>query len=189
MRCVSCRRSPAAVLLAIVAASVPAAAHNYVGLELRDLVRARVQSPSASATDLPVPLPGTDLSVVCFGVRNTGLFDSRITAIGLDLPGGLRGFTLVSPVSSGFHLIENVEHVPGLNDVTLDFALVSGRTFGGGKPAAGLPPSGDLTTFCVSGPFPQTMPIERMLDLGVLRVQRAGPDGEMGDLAVWADRP
>ena len=178
------------VAIIIAAAGAAAYAHNYVGLEHgRPLVAARVQSPSAQLTDFPDPIAGTDLSIVCIRVRNTSEFDSRITGIGLELPGDLTGFTLVSPTDSDFHLIEQVSQVPGLPDATLDFALVTGRTFGGGRPNTGLAPSASLTTFCVSGPFPQNVPIERLLDRGVLRVQRVGGDGELSDVAIWESRP
>jgi hypothetical protein len=163
--------------------------HNYIGLNDPGLVRARVQSPNASTADFPIGIPGTDLSIMCFKIRNTSPFDSRITAIGFDLPDSPTGFSLVSPTDGGFQLIEQVSNVPQLPDVTLDFALVTGHTFGGGRPHAGLPPSDTLTTFCVSGPFPEGTPIERLLDLGVLRVQRVGPNGEEGDVAVWENRP
>ena len=79
--------------------------------------------------------------------------------------------------------------MPGLPDVTLDFALVTGRNFAGGHPQRGLAPSLTLSTFCVTGPFPQNVSIERLLDRGVLRVQRVGSDGELGDVAVWESRP
>jgi hypothetical protein len=99
-------------------------AHNYVGLEHgRPMVAARVQSPNAQVTEFPLPIAGTELSLVCFRVRNTSEFDARITAIGLDLPGDLTGFTLVSPTDSDFHLIEQVSQVPGLPDATLDLPL------------------------------------------------------------------
>jgi hypothetical protein len=163
--------------------------HNYVGFSGSGLVSARVQSPNATTADFPVPIPGTDLSIVCFKVRNTSPFDSRITAIGFDLPNTPTGFSLVSATDGEFQLIEQVSNVPQLPDVTLDFALVTGSTFGGGRPHAGLAPSLTLTTFCVSGPFPQATPIERLLDLGVLRVQQVGPNGEEGDVAVWENRP
>ena len=123
------------------------------------------------------------------GRRKDRGFDSRITAIGLELPGEVTGFTLLSPTDSDFRLIEQVSQVPNLPDATLDFALVTGRTFGGGRPHSGLAPSVSLTTFCVSGPFAPNVPIERLLDRGVLRVQRAGADGELGDVAVWESRP
>jgi hypothetical protein len=95
----------------------------------------------------------------------------------------------VSPTEGDFHLIEGVTQVPGLPDVTLDFALVTGRTFAGGRPNAGLAPGSTLTTFCVSGPFSQDIGIERLLDRGVLRVQRVGADGELSDVAIWENRP
>ena len=153
--------------------------------------RARVQSPNANVADYPVPIPGTDLSVVCFKVRNASPQpnDSRITAIGFDVPGEATGYALIGPLDSAFHLIEQVSNVPELHGTTLDFALVTGRTFGGGQPNAGLPPSSTLTTFCVSGPFPQNQPIERLIDSGVVRMQRVGPDGESGDVLVWESRP
>jgi hypothetical protein len=175
-----------------VGASVTGAAvfaHNYVGLEHGSgLVSARVQSPNATLTDFPIPID-EGLSVVCFRVRNTSPFDSRITAIGFELPGDLTGFTLISPTDGAFRLIEDVARVPELPGVALDFALVTGRTFGGGRPEDGLAPSSTLTTFCVSGPFPQDVPIEPLLDRGVLRFQRVGADGELGDVAVWVNRP
>jgi hypothetical protein len=164
-------------------------AHNFIGLEHPALVRARLQSPNAALSDFPQPIAGTDLSVVCFGIRNSGAFDSRITAIGIEVPGERTGYTLVAPTGSSFRLVENVTRVPGLRDVTLDFALLTGRTFGGGRPGSGLAASTDLSTFCVSGPFPRDMPIERLLDGGVMRLQRVGMDGELGDVAVWESRP
>lgn len=145
----SVRLYVAALLVAQLATSL--SAHNYTGLEFPTLARARVQSPNAATVDMPQPIAGTDLSIVCFKVRNTSPYDSRITAVGLDLPGTLTGFTLNSPPDGDFQLIEQVSNVPGLPDLTLDFALVTGRTFGGGRPNAGLPPSSTLTTFCVSG--------------------------------------
>jgi hypothetical protein len=190
------------VLALPVLAAGSVAAHTYVGLEHRTLVRARVQSPNASAVDRPVPIPDTNLSVACFRIRNSGQFDSRITAIGLALPPDAlgqpqTGFALVSPLNAGFHLIEQVTQVPGLRNTTLAFALVTGKTFAGGDPHAGLAfHATELTQFCVSGPFPrrevadtpgeyELVPIEQLLNSGVLRVQQVGADGELGDVAVW----
>lgn len=188
--CIRPYASALSLALLVATCGATAFAHNYIGLEHgRPVVAARVQSPNAQLTDFPIPVPGTDLSIVCFRVRNTSEYDARITAIGLELPGEPTGFTLVSPTDGDFRVIEQVTQVPGLPDVTLDFALVSGRTFGGGRPQSGLAPSASLTTFCVSGPFPQNIPIERLLDRGVLRVQRAGVDGELGDVAIWENRP
>jgi hypothetical protein len=41
----------------------------------------------------------------------------------------------------------------------------------------------------VSGPFPPGTPIERLLDLGVLRMQAGGADSEEGGILVWDSRP
>jgi hypothetical protein len=160
-------------------------AHTYVGLTTT--VRARVQSPNASTADFPIPIAGTNLSIMCFKVRNSSTIDSRITAVGFDLPGTLSGFTLIAASVSDFHVIEQVSNVPLLPDVTLDFALVTGSTFGGGRPHAGLAPTTnplDLTTFCVSGPFPQTTSIETLINDGVVRFQAIGDD-DLGDIAVF----
>jgi hypothetical protein len=181
-------RSILALGIALLA-GVIVQAHTFIGILDPTSARARVQSPNGSVVDLPVPIPGTDLSVVCVRVRNASPFDSRITAIGFDVPGSATGYTLISPTDSGFHLIEQVSNIPELHDTTLDFALVTGRTFGGGQPNAGLAPSATLTTFCVSGPFPPTLPIERLIDSGVVRMQSVGADGEAGDILVWESRP
>lgn len=196
-----CRLVCLAVFLPVLLTGT-VAAHTYVGLEHRTLVRARVQSPNASAVDRPIPIPDTSLSIACFKLRNSGQFDSRITAFGLALPPDAlgapqTGFALISPLNAGFHLIEQVTRVPGLSNTTLAFALVTGRTFAGGDPQAGLAfHATELTQFCVSGPFPrrevagmpgeyELIPIEQLLNSGVLRVQRVGADGELGDVAVW----
>lgn len=163
-------------------------AHTYVGLN-DATVQARVQSPTANVADLPQPIPGSEDSIVCVKVRNTSPFDARITAIGFDLPdpldgGPLTGFTLLD-APEGFHLIEGVSNVPELPGVVLDFAIVTGRTFGGGRPNVGLPFSQSLTTFCAAGPFDRMLPIERIIDHGVLRFQRVGATGDAGDIAVF----
>lgn len=182
------RSVASAALIALMISMGTVLAHNYIGLEHPSLVRVRVQSPNATLTDFPVPVPDTSLSIVCFRVRNNGLDDSRVTAVGFELPGDSTGFTLISPTETDFQLVEQVTHVPGMKGVVLDFALLTGRTFGGGRPTAGLAPSPTLTMFCVSGPFQQDVPIERLLDNGVVRVQRVGADGELGDVAVWENR-
>jgi hypothetical protein len=47
----------------------------------------------------------------------------------------------------------------------------------------------DRTGDAAVGPFPRDIAIERLLDGGVLRVQRVGADGELEDIAVWENRP
>jgi hypothetical protein len=178
------------LLFLVVLSGTVTYAHTYVGLQHGSLAGARVQSPNSSVTEFPTPIPGTDLSIVCFRVRNTSPFDSRITAIGLEIPGAPEsGYTLISPVDSAFHLVDGASHVPEIKDAQLTFALFTGKTFGGGRPNTGLAPSSTLTSFCVSGPFPRDVAIERMLDRGVLRFQRVGEEGEDSDVSVWTDRP
>ena len=86
-------RFAVAAVFALIAGSV-LHAHTYVGIVNRDDARARVQSPNGSTVDFPVPIPGTDLSVVCFRVRNSSPYDSRITAIGFDVPARCSSFEL-----------------------------------------------------------------------------------------------
>ena len=110
-------------------------AHTYVGLLDPVNARARVQSPNANVADYPVPIPGTDLSVVCFKVRNASPQpnDSRITAIGFDVPGEATGYALISPLDSAFHLIEQVSLGTGVRsfsllEVAAGTGYVAGRT-------------------------------------------------------------
>jgi len=174
-------------------------AHNIKGVDNCRLATARLSSPTA-ALDMPVPIPGTNLSVVCFKVQNTSPYDARITAIGLDVPGELRGFALIDPASFNpadpanhvtvesylnFTLEDQVSHVPGFPGLKLDFALLTGNTFGGGRPKAGLASGQTTTTFCVKGPFPAGLSIEQLLNYSFVRFQRVGPDGESGDVGIW----
>src|SRR5215210_5519939 len=77
--------------------------HNIKGLEYPTLATARITSPTA-ATDVPIPIYNTGVSVACFKVRNTSPYDSVITAVGLELPGDYGDFNLVLPASSMFHV-------------------------------------------------------------------------------------
>jgi hypothetical protein len=175
-------------LCLLVLVGAPLLAHNVKGVKHPTLATARAQSPNANVTDFPIPIPSTNLSIVCFKIRNTSPDDSRITAVGLDLPGSLFGFTLISPTDIGFELSEDPGTVPDFPGVVLDFALVTGRNFAGGRPNLGLPPSTTPTTFCVMGPFNPTLPIESVLDNVYIRFQRVGPTGELSDVGIWERR-
>jgi hypothetical protein len=181
------------LVVALVAlAGAGAYAHNFLGLQHPLLARARVESPNASETDFPLPIPGSDLYRVCFRVRNSSPVtsaDSRITAVGFDVPGNLNGYTLFSATAGGFQLIEQVEHVPELPGVALDFALITGTNFAGGRPHLGLARSSVLSTFCVDGPFDPSVAIEQLLGRGVVRFQSVGAGGELGDIAIWERSP
>jgi hypothetical protein len=151
-------------LIALVALPVRVLAHRVIGRAYPALVTALVQSPTASPSDLPIPIFDVGLSVVCLKVTNTSRIDTRITALGLELPGTLSGFALVSPLDSGLSIQENVTGLPGFPGVTLDVAVVTGGGFTGGRPRLGLPPSSTPTVICLSGPFD---PLSNAADLGV----------------------
>ena len=177
-----------------VVSSVVSLGHTIRGVSNPTLAVARLSSPTSSV-DRPQPLGG-DLALACFNVQNRSPFDARITAVGLDLPGELTGFALVSPVGVGFDLDNEVGQIPGFPLLSLDFALLTGRTFASGNPWDGLPPSTTPTQVCVSGPFPRDpanaalfLPIEKLLDYSFVRFKNVGPNRDVSDVGVWESRP
>jgi hypothetical protein len=174
------------VLLALLAMIAPAAvfAHRVVGRTYPALVTALVQSPTASPSDLPLPIFDTGLSVVCIKVTNTSRVDTRITAIGLELPGKLSGFSLIAPLDGGLSIQENVEGIPGFPGVALDVAVVTGGGFTGGRPRLGLPPSAAPTVICLSGPFDPKVPIETALNGVFVRFDSGDPLSTASDIGV-----
>lgn len=208
-----------AVLGALALVSVVSlSAHFVKGVGPSGSTSAFVSSPTDGA-DAPIQVKwgsaagDTGLRVVCFFVANTSQprMDRpdwpRVTGVGFELPNSVSGFALVDPVDADWHLVEGVtaslaEH----GTVTLDFAIVAdvnptGRTPGRPKDPAGLPPGqqggvrGVGTRFCVSGPFPDTLPglgsttIERILN-GVVIGFQGVDDGEQGtDAGVWFPTP
>ncbi|MCL6482353.1 MAG: hypothetical protein K6U02_11570 [Firmicutes bacterium] len=175
-------------LCLLVLVGAPLLAHNVKGVNHPTLAMARAQSPNANVNDFPIPTDSFNLSIVCFKIRNTSPDDSRITAVGLELPGSLSGFKLLTPTDIGFELSEDPGTVPGFPGVVLDFALVTGRNFAGGRPNLGLPPSNTPTTFCVMGPFDPNLSIEKLLDNVYIRFQRVGTTGELSDVGIWDKR-
>ena len=180
-------------LIGLVSSAV-SLAHTIRGVNNPTLAVARLSS-TTSSVDRPQPLGG-NLALACFNVQNRSPFDARITAVGLDLPGDLAGFALVSPVGAGFDLENEVGQIPGFPLISLDFALLTGRTFASGNPRDGLPPSTTQTQVCVSGPFPRDpadpalfLPIEKLLDHSFVRFKNVGPTGEASDVGVWELRP
>jgi hypothetical protein len=180
------------VLIGLVS-SVVSFAHTIRGVSNPTLAVARLSSPTSSV-DRPQPLGG-NLALACFNVQNRSPFDARITAVGLDLPGDLSGFALVSPVGAGFDLESEVGQIPGFPLVRLDFALLTGRTFASGNPQDGLPPSTTPTGVCISGPFPRDpadpslfMTIETLLNYSFVRFKNVGANGEFSDVGVWEFR-
>ena len=182
-----CRTTIALVILA-AGWTVRLSAHRVIGRSYPASVTALVQSPTASPVDLPIPIFTTGLSVICFRVSNTSPVDVRITAIGLELPGTLSGFSLLSPLDRGLAVQENVQQLPGLPDVTLDVAVVTGTSFAGGRPRLGLLPSAAPLPICLSGPFNPTTPIETLLNGVVVRFEGGETYANAADIGVWERR-
>ncbi len=172
------------VVIAIVVASATSlSAHVVRGLVSPDSATAFVSSPT-SGTDAPVAVKwitpttvlDTGLRVACFYAANTSAPRAdqpngpRLTSIGFELPGSVSGFSLLS-ASDGraWEIVEGRQALlPGHGLVTLDFAIVARATQApqwlpqvagpGGIPPGQAGVRGSGTRFCVSGPFPDTLP-------------------------------
>lgn len=203
------RRTGLVVCASVLVSMASLSAHIVRGLVSSHLATAFVSSPSAGP-DAPVPIAwgaqDTRLRVACFDAANTSA--SRIDlpgwpqvgAIGIELPGQSTGFALVSPVDGDWALVENeTATLADRGTVTLDFVIVPRANPVGncrhGRPheALGLPPGqpavrGAGQRFCVSGPFPDTMTIEQILNGVVVRFYRVQPYGPSFDVGVW-DNP
>ncbi|MFN2445552.1 MAG: hypothetical protein ABR606_08220 [Vicinamibacterales bacterium] len=178
----------AAFATVTLASTISLWAHRVTGRTYSTLATALVQSPTASPVDLPLPIFDTGLSVICIKVTNTSPIDTRITAIGLELPGALSGFSLVTPVNADFGVQENVGPIPGFPGVTLDLALVVSQD-GGGVMPRGIPPGATPLTICITGPFPTGTPIETLLNGVFVRFDTGGAFGNRSDIGVWERRP
>lgn len=198
---------------------VSVSAHVVKGLGPSGATSAFVSSPTNTA-DAPIqvrwgslPADDTGLRVVCFYVANTSQPRGdrpdwpRVTGVGFELPESVSGFALLEPLDADWRLVEGVTtSLPGHGTVTLDFAIVAdvnptGRTPGHPDDPAGIPPGqqggvrGVGTRFCVSGPFPDTLPgpvpttIERILN-GVVVGFHGVDDAHQGtDAGVWFPTP
>ena len=89
----------------------------------------------------------------CFTLTNTSSTGS-ITAVGFNLPGDRGTFTLTTTSDSDFQLSEDVKAQAGGQQTasTYDFALLTGKNFGGGKVSEGVGAS-QSGTFCITGDF------------------------------------
>jgi hypothetical protein len=165
--------------------AVKVSAHRVIGVNHPTLNVAAVRSPAATVTDMPVPIYDTGLSVVCFRVTNSS-DNSHITGVGIELPGDLSGFALVSPLDRGLSIEEGVD-APGFAEATMDFAVVTGTHFAGGRSKNGIQKAEGVVTICVSGPFPN-LPIETLLN-GVFVGFRGDDPATSGfDIGVWERR-
>jgi hypothetical protein len=205
-----------AILLASIAGL---SAHVIRGVDNPALATAFVSSPAAGA-DSPIRVmwgaTDTRIRIACFYVANTSparpddADSPRVTGAGVELPGSPRGFTLLEPVAD-WQIVEGATAtLPGGQSLTLDFAIVAQA--GGADwqqrsptPHTGLAPGqpaarGSGTRFCVSGPFPDTLPnltvpgetvattIEGLINGVVVRFSRVSAHGQAPDLGLW-DNP
>jgi hypothetical protein len=82
----------------------------------------------------------------------------------------------------------SVRGVPGFPHTSLDFALVTGNTFSGGEPEAGL--ANDNTRHQIA--FKTTLPngsglplIETLLNDSYVRFRHVGLDAEGSETGIW----
>ena len=212
-------RNRTVLCAALVLASIAAvSAHVVRGGNSPNAAVAFVSSPTGEL-DAPVRIAwgglDTELRVVCFYAANISpprVDDNdwpRVTAIGLELPNAPAGFSLLEPLAEDWQLVEGIQAtIPNRATVTLDVAIVAnvnpaGFAKQGPNLPLGIPPGqvrarGNGTRFCISGPFPDTLPklggapgesvnttIELLLNgvvVGFHRVEHAGPSTDIG---VW----
>ncbi|MDQ3804603.1 MAG: PEP-CTERM sorting domain-containing protein [Acidobacteriota bacterium] len=113
--------------------------------------------------------------VFTFTLNNTSTTGS-ITAIGFNLSGSDRGeFTLSSTSDSDFDLGNEIKAQAGAQNSTptFDFALMTGKNFGGGKVAEGIL-FGSSGTFTITGDF-SNLSADEIARSIFLRFQGIGP--------------
>ena len=205
----------AACAAALVVSLGVLSAHSVRGLASPDAVGAFVASPTATADPL-VPIrwgaEDTGLRVFCFLAANTSMANPdrpgwpRITGIGFELPGNPEGFSLLAPLDGGWRLVEGTTaSLPDHGTVSLDFAIVAnvnptGRTPGRPDDPRGIPPGQKPERaaglrFCVSGPFPDTLPllgdttIEKLINGVVVEFDGTAGHQRSTDAGVWHPTP
>jgi hypothetical protein len=212
----SCRFGIAAGAAALLVSLGVLSAHSVRGLASPAAVGAFVASPTATPDEQPIPIrwgaADTGLQVFCFLAANTSMANPdrpgwpRITGIGFELPGNPQGFSLLAPLDGDWRLVEGTTAaLPDHGTVSLDFAIVAnvnptGRTPGRPDDPRGIPPGqkperlGALR-FCVSGPFPATLPIvgattiERLINGVVVEFDGIEGNRRSTDAGVWHPTP
>lgn len=113
----------------------------------------------------------------CFTLTNTSSTGS-ITALGFNLPGDRGTYTLTTTSDSDFQLANDVKAQAGgqLSASSYDFALLTGKNFGGGNVAEGVQ-AGQSATFCITGDF-SGMTADQIAQLIALRFQGIGTGDE-----------
>jgi hypothetical protein len=134
-------------------------------------------TPIATATISNFTLTGNSFN---FTICNTSTSGS-ITALGFNLPGANRGtFTLTSSTNPDFVVNSEVKTQGGAQTSTssFDFALLTGKNFGGGNVSDGIA-AGECATFTVTGNF-SGLTAQQISELVFARFQGIGPN----DLSV-----
>ena len=178
-----------AIVVTMLASATTLSAHIVRGILFPTLATAFVSSPSG-ALDSPIPIAwgaeDTGLRVACFYVANTSPVVTggwpRITAVGFELPGPRSGFSLLAPANADWRVVDNVPaSLLGRGNVTLDFVIVAN---GLGIPPGQTAARGNGTRFCLSGPFPDGLNIEQLIN-GVVVGYQAQASGPIIEMGLW----
>ena len=90
-----------------------------------------------------------------------------------------------------FSIREDIHGVPGFPHTGLDFALVTGKTFAGGKPGEGLAADSIRHLVATKGFLPvdpdtgNLLEIEGLLNYSYARFRQVGPSGDGNETGVW----
>lgn len=163
------------LFLSVAAAVVMLAMHSVARADTVVIGPGQYGS-TATITGYTLTNNGNGTSTFTFTVNNTASTGS-ITAIGFNLTGSNLGdFELTTPGSSAFQLGENVKAQAGAQNFTkvFDFALLTGKTYGGGTVADGVL-AGTSATFTVTGNF-NGMSAQQIAQAIFLRYQGIGPN-------------
>jgi hypothetical protein len=129
-------------------------------------------APVITATISNYTLTGNSFTFTINNTSNTG----SITALGFNLPGSNLGtFTLTSTTDPDFSIRTEVKAQAGAQTSTntLDFALLTGKNFGGGNVAEGIA-AGTSATFTVTGNF-NGLTAQQIAELVFARIQGIQP--------------
>ena len=146
---------------------------------------AAATTPVVTATISNYTLTGNSFT---FTINNTSSSGS-ITALGFNLPGSNLGtFTLTSSTDPDFAIQSDVKAQAGAQTTTntLDFALLTGKNFGGGKVAEGIAP-GTSATFTVTGNF-AGLSSQQLAQMIFARFQGIQP-GDRSDVITVSPEP
>ena len=146
---------------------------------------AAATTPVVTATISNYTLAGNSFT---FTICNTSSSGS-ITALGFNLPGANRGtFTLTSSSDPDFVVNSVVKAQAGAqtSTSTFDFALLTGKNFGGGTVSEGIAP-GACATFTVTGDF-SGLTSQQIAELVFARFQGIQP-GDRSEVVTVTPQP